>query len=405
MNILYISTSCSEFKYKEVYKLRKVKAIEPQQKFNWLLASGISEVNGVHVTALCGLPVSHSTCNQKSFEHESEKVSDNLQYEYIAFRNGKITRLLDFYRNSKNYIRRWAREQRGKKCCIIVDVLGPFLILGGFSIAKKYGIPVIGVVTDLPELSTKMKERKESLIKKIGLLLFQKLNTDTLKKYDGFVSLTQSINEVVNPGGLKPEVVVEGSVDARVEYVVSEPQEPPVVVYAGGVYAKYGLKTLVEAFSGLSVDAELHIYGDGSFVEEIEKINSSHPNIKYMGMASLEDIVIIERQASLLVNPRPSTEEFSKYSFPSKTLEYMVSGTPLLSTRLPGIPKEYFDYIYSIEDESTEGMRAALAGVLKLSETERREKGRNAYEFVKEQKTNVKQGERIIHFIKESFYV
>lgn len=404
MEILYISNSCSERKYKEVYEMRKVKAIEPQQKFNWLLASGIAEVNEVHVTALCGLPVSHSTCEQKRFEHESETISDGLQYEYIAFRNGKITRLLDFYLNSKKFIGKWAHEQKGKQCCIIVDVLGPFLIMGGFSIAKKYGIPVIGVVTDLPELSTKMKERKESFIKKIGLLLFQKLNTKTLKKYDGFVSLTQSINEVVNPKGLKPEVVVEGSVDDRVEYIASEQQEPPVVVYAGGVYAKYGLKNLVDAFSGLTIDAELHVYGDGSYVEEIEKIKSSHPNIKYMGMASLEEIVKIERQASLLVNPRPSTEEFSKYSFPSKTLEYMASGTPLLSTRLPGIPKEYFDYIFSIENESIDGMRTALESILMLTEEERREKGRDAYEFVTEQKTNVKQGERIINFIKDSFY-
>lgn len=384
--------------------MRKIKAIEPQQKFNWLLASGIAEAMDVHVTAMCGLPVSHSTCDKKCFGHEQETINESLQFEYIAFRNGKTTRLYDFYRNSKKYISHWVKENKEKQCAIVVDVLSPFLIMGGFSIAKKYHVPVVGIVTDLPELATNMKQRKDNLLKSLGLALIQKLNTDTLRNYDGFVSLTQSINEVVNPEGMKPETVVEGSVDSKIEYKEKQRNNTPVVVYAGGVYAKYGVKTLVEAFTNIKHSAELHIYGDGSYVEELKTISREHPNVCYKGMASLEEIVEIESKATLLVNPRPSNEEFSKYSFPSKTLEYMASGTPLLSTKLSGIPSDYFNYIYAIEDETVVGIKSALDEVLSQSEEERFSRGKAAFDFVKREKTNVQQGQRIVKFIRENFY-
>ena len=55
-----------------------------------------------------------------------------------------------------------------------------------------------------------------------------------------------------------------------------------------------------------------------------------------------------ELKATLLVNPRPTTEEFTIYSFPSKNMEYMASGTPLLTTKLPGMPEEYHQYVLAI---------------------------------------------------------
>ena len=57
-----------------------------------------------------------------------------------------------------------------------------------------------------------------------------------------------------------------------------------------------------------------------------------------MGCVTNDEIVRLQCEATLLVNPRPSDKEFCKYSFPSKTIEYMASGTPVLMTKLPGVP-------------------------------------------------------------------
>lgn len=101
----------------------------------------------------------------------------------------------------------------------------------------------------------------------------------------------------------------------------------------------------------------------------------------------------------MLINPRPSNEEFTKYSFPSKNMEYMVSGTPTLLTKLPGMPKEYLEYVYVLENESVDGMAEKLIEILNLSPEELKEKGKLAKEYVLNNKSNKNQAQRIIKWL------
>ena len=77
-------------------------------------------------------------------------------------------------------------------------------------------------------------------------------------------------------------------------------------------------------------------------------------------------------------------------------MEYMVSGTPVLTTKLPGMPKEYYKYIFLIEDESEDGMRNSMLKVLSLSKEELIEVGKMARQFVLNNKNNNMQAEKII---------
>lgn len=399
MKIIYLSTSCSMEKYKQVYEMRTVKAIEPQQKFNALFIQGLAEQPNVDVIAISTLPVSASSCSVSKFGFEEEFISETLKYVYIPFRNGHISRLVDMYINTQKLLTDYLNKYKNEPCYIIADVLSPFMTAGCFSVAHKYNVPMIGIVTDLPELSTDMKDKRNSVVKNFVLKSIEKFNTYLLKKYDAYITLTESINDVINPHQSKKHLVIEGSIDANITFNDTEKSQTKEVVYAGGVYEKYGVKTLVEAFSRLNVVNELHIYGDGTYVDELKEFSKKHSKIKYKGMVSLEEIIEIERKATLLVNPRPSNEEFSKYSFPSKTLEYMSSGTPLLSTKLPGIPIEYFKYIYAIDDEDIEGMTDSLLKVLSNDQSMLKEKGLRAFSYVKQNKTNVAQAKRIITFL------
>ncbi|MGB9612869.1 MAG: glycosyltransferase, partial [Candidatus Margulisiibacteriota bacterium] len=124
--------------------------------------------------------------------------------------------------------------------------------------------------------------------------------------------------------------------------------------------------------------------------------------IEFFGVISNRAVIEEEIKAILLVNPRPSSEEFTQYSFPSKNMEYMVSGTPLLTTKLPGMPEEYYDYVYLFEDESVEGMAKTLDRILKLPKEELHAKGAAAKEFVLREKNNVVQAKRIIEMIRDA---
>ena len=404
MEVLFVSASCSRRKYKEVFEMRNRKVIDPQQKFCNLLVEGMSMSNDVHITCMSAIPVSASTVSQRFFEEEEESISPTLTYKYLPFTNGKIMRYLTLFVNAYKAAKIWALANEGKETAIVCDVLSYYITRPIQIVAKKYGIKVVGIVTDLPLLTTNMKKRKESIVKKIGLSVFQHLTNNSIRNYDAYIPLTKSIDEVVNPDR-KPSIMIEGSVDYT-EQIRMEILKKKIVLYAGGIYEKYGLKNLVEAFMQADThDYELHIYGEGSYVEELSAIEKICPKIRYMGMATLDEIVHYEKEAMLLVNPRPSDEEFSKYSFPSKTLEYMVSGTPLLTTILPGIPEEYFQYTFTFQDESVNGMAETIRNICRMSQDELDRKGIEAFNFVLAEKSNIAQGKRILDFVEYLHFV
>ena len=193
---------------------------------------------------------------------------------------------------------------------------------------------------------------------------------------------------------------MEGSVDYTfIPNTILKKREQRVIMYAGSIEAEYGFHELVRAFMSLpNSDIELHIYGNGKFVKTLLEYQKQDPRIKYQGIVSNEQIVILEQQSTLLVNPRLSHQDFVKYSFPSKTSEYMLSGTPLLTTKLPGIPKEYFEYLYTFEEETIEGFANKMKKVLALPSTELQDMGRRAQQFILENKNNLIQTKRLIDF-------
>lgn len=78
----------------------------------------------------------------------------------------------------------------------------------------------------------------------------------------------------------------------------------------------------------------------------------------------------------------------------------MASGTPLLTTKLPGMPTDYYPYVFLIENESTEGYAHALRQVLQLSDEALYDFGEKAKYYVLENKNGKKQGERVSNLLK-----
>ena len=79
----------------------------------------------------------------------------------------------------------------------------------------------------------------------------------------------------------------------------------------------------------------------------------------------------------------------------------MVSGTAVLTTNLPGMPSEYKQYVYLIEDETEDGICTAFKKIAMLNENEVIEKGKEARDFVLSKKNNKIQTEKIIRMVNE----
>lgn len=115
---------------------------------------------------------------------------------------------------------------------------------------------------------------------------------------------------------------------------------------------------------------------------------------------STDEVRSLQKKVTVLVNPRHSTEDFTKYSFPSKTLEYMASGTPVLMSPLPSMPEEYKQHLYLFDDESVEGMKQMIEKVCSLSISELFNKGKAAQAFVISHKNSLVQVQHILKLIK-----
>ena len=83
----------------------------------------------------------------------------------------------------------------------------------------------------------------------------------------------------------------------------------------------------------------------------------------------------------------------------------MASGTPVLMTVLPGIGSEYYKYVYSIKEESPSGVSAAMREIASKSDSELKEKGLKARDYIYNNKNCITQSRRILDFITENFGV
>ena len=393
MDIIYISTLSSKKFINHLYEQTGQNPGFAVQKFSRLLLSGLIQ-NNQSVMALSNPPITRSN-SKKVFQNIKEEVEDEIEYKYIPFLNIPFIKHVCIFIYTFFYALFWGFRNRKNKC-IICDTLSISASLASLLATKINRIKCCGVFTDIYGLMVGYNTK--SSIKQLA----SRLNNRYSSMFTHYILLTEQMNLVVNPNK-RPYMVMEALCDINesstpIADVIKH--DPPIILYAGGIEEKYGLGVLVEAFIQLKkLNAELHIYGSGSFVPELKKRCQLDPRLKYFGVKPNADIIEAERQASILVNPRFTSEDFTKYSFPSKNMEYMVSGTPVLTTLLPGMPKEYYDFIYLISEETVEGFKSAISAVMEVHPDTLKEKGSKARAFVLEKKNNIKQAERIVRFL------
>ncbi len=258
--------------------------------------------------------------------------------------------------------------------------------------------PQIKTVLICPDLSIYMdldakKKPIKSFLKKIENVLARML----LKCVDGYVLFTEQMQEYFAKFN-KPYTVVEGVY--RDKYPLTPAKKENFIMHAGSLHYNIGIEQLIDAFEQISDDTQqLWFFGSGAMDEYIKEKSKTNNKIKHMCFVDPKTLFEYEKQATLLVNVRDPKAEYTKYSFPSKTFEYMASGTPFLTTALAGIPNEYKDYLFIIEDNSVQSVKNGLEQALSLSETQRLEFGQRARDFVLEQKNKIVQSRKFIDFL------
>lgn len=398
MDILFFSTALSDDIYNEVStNCKKFKPTFSGVGFDRNVAVGLSRdalVKGVSFYPIPGWP-KYNYVIEKSRDY----VIENFHCHIPQMIDLPIVKEISYSIGIRRYLKNTDGLVDGETV-VVVCGLYRSLLRPAVALKKKYGIKIIAIVPDVPELMATYRKDYSKLRKTLNR--FDMLWSKVYRSYvDGFVVLSEHMNPVVNSLD-KPYIVVDGLTNVSLFPNGVDKVEKKFILYAGKVSRTFGVDKLVESFMNASIneDIMLVICGDGDYSDALKQIVKKNSRIQYLGLVPHERILELECQAELLVEPRPTDNEIVKMSFPSKIIEYMASGTPVLSTNLPCYSAEYALYQYRINDESISGMKAAIESTLAISKKDRQKKGSDARNFVFENKTMQKQCEKIISFIK-----
>jgi glycosyltransferase involved in cell wall biosynthesis len=289
--------------------------------------------------------------------------------------------------------------QREQVKVILIYNLNLAFALPAFFMSRALKVPMVPIVADLPmpgSLSPDtLLRRLEAWAQKI-----------VMRKTSGLIVLSRAMAMDFAPG--RPFLYMEGGVS---DDLISSPvlesncatgdQQTKVLLYSGGLGYNGGVALLLDAFAQLAnFEGELWICGRGLLEQKIRRIAQKDQRIHFLGFVGRKEFLHLLRQATLLINPRPSYPE-NRYSFPSKLLEYLASGRPVISTATADIAEEYRDYIFLLREETPEALANLIEKTCSLPSEYLNTFGAKARDYVLKHKTWDIQGHRVCQFLKK----
>lgn len=394
MKILFASCYPDETFYKLI--LEKNDISQPAQKFNKLLVKGCC-INSCDVEVV----VPYIATNKELIEAVKREVyqQKEIAYKFCDLSGGFLKRSA----KKRSFVKKIVSEyvQQYPDGIVIIDSLSPIAYELSRE-AKKSNLKVVTHITDFLEYILPMNG---NIYRRFKNAFFIKKFYKQFDNTDIFVLLTAAMKEKLNIGNRK-FLIMDGVCDSELRDVninecINREFEKVIFMYSGALCYKYGLKNLVEGFLKANCqNSELHLYGNGDYVSELKNICKENQIVRYFGMIPNEKMILEQKRATFLVNPRPIGDEYTKYSFPSKNIEYMVSGRPIITTKLPCITEEYQSYVIFFEDDTVDGICKTIKRCSDMQRENINKKGSDARDFILKEKNNEIQIKRVIDILR-----
>lgn len=401
MKIFYFGSVCDNTVFNETVNKSRVKPSASAQNFEYALINGFSENSEIKITAVSAESIAiFPNGNRLILKKRRDRLTENITTDIVPAVNLPLLKQYFHAHGTVKRFKKWQKHNAESDKCVLTYGIYPSVAKKMIKACKKYDCKIFSIITDVPETMFTYTKSK-SFLKSVFGGAYRKTAVELQNKFDGYIYLTEAMSEKIAPD--KPYTVVEAIVDSKIFDSIKEirKSELPVIMYAGALYKKYGVDIIVSAFEKVKTECELWLFGSGDYEDEIKKKSKNNPKIKFFGRVPHEVILEKEKEASLLLNIRSNSEEYTRYSFPSKMIEYMLSGTPLLTTRLEGIPNEYYGYVYSLNTQNSDEISAYIDQL--LSDTEGLgKKGAAARNFVLENKNEKCQTNKILKFLAEN---
>ena len=397
MKIMLLGSLISAEAIEELNSHSKEVASVAPVNYETMLAKGLVE-NGAQVDAI-SVPAVAAYPNSiyKTMDARVETVLPCLIAKWVPFTNIQGLKQMTIKRNVYRMLKCWLEENRHiKDKMVMMYSIYPPYTGPAQRLCKKYGCHLNVVITDLPEYMYSWKKSKG--LRSLYARYLQKQMLKQQTGCDSYILFTEKMAARMSVE-TKPYMVSEGFSDSSVFASLPpvEKYEKKTIVYGGNLSKLYGIRALVDGFMLTTGDYELHLYGAGIDSAYIQQCAKKDTRIRFFGRVTRNELLLALKKAHLLVINKPTADDYSNYSFSSKILEYMVSGTPVLTTRVGGMPVEYYDYFYFIDDESPEGIAETIEKTLNKSDL--RNMGEKARKYACKEKNYCSMTKKILTFL------
>lgn len=392
MDLLWMTNLYPKEIEDEIRKKQKFNMYDAANELQWNLIDGFLQNPDCDSVRICNLlpvdswPGYYKDVNVKkhlfSVDGKNESVS-------IPFCNIKFLKHKSIERFYIKYFKQMCRNEID--LTVILYSLNSTFLKAVKKVKKTNpNIKFVAIVADLPQFT--------STDKNVLRRIYKKKNVDTinglLPLLDGYVLLTEHMAEKLKI--TQPYVVMEGIAKENPYRKLGLPKfENKTIFYSGSLNKRYGIIHLLNAFSLIQGDEyRLLLCGMGDAEQEIKERAQNDHRIQFWGKLPHDEVLQYQCKATVLVNPRQNTEEYTKFSFPSKTLEYLASGTPVVAYKLDGIPNEYDSILSFPKDDSIVALKNTLVYMCENSIDN------NEFNQFLLKKNKIEQTKRIIEFIK-----
>lgn len=314
------------------------------------------------------------------FRGFSNTFNDRSGYKYLNFNNIFGYRNISRYHAAKKGLADFVKCDDEEKLIIVYSPHTPFIRAANWAKRKDKRIKVCMVVLDLPQYMDLSGNQSVlyRILKSIDLKTFAHENI----MIDSYIVLTEQMADVLKIG-TRPYLVIEGIYEA-VHPIKKHENVYKTIVYTGKLNYAFGALNLVRAFQEIKDSTiKLVICGNGEAKDDILKLAKIDNRIDFRGQVSSDEARKCILNGDILVNPRPNDSEYTKYSFPSKIIDYLATGNPVVAFKLDGMPDVYSDFIYSIPDNSISAICDTIKTVLDADTSEIALKTGAALEYIK----------------------
>lgn len=320
----------------------------------------------------------------------------NVEIKNVHFSNIILYKFFSRYINLKKELNKIALKNE----VLLIYSMNLSFVLAAVQTKRRYkNVKICLIVPDLPQFMNETQNVFYKILKNVEIHYLKKY----LKKIDYFVLLTKAMASYLEIEN-KPWVVVEGIASQTKRVHINRQDEEVVLLYTGTLAKRYGIINLLKAFKEIpNKNFRLFISGDGDGKAEINEAIKVDSRIKYYGQLANSEILKMQSDADILVNPRLPDLEFTKYSFPSKTMEYLSSGTATIMYRLDGVPEEYYPYFFTPDTTSVEDLKSKILEISKFEKSYLTVFGKAAQKFIEDNKNAKIQTEKIINLLNHKY--